>query len=216
MSKKLILFPFGGNSREALTVIENINNIKKEWDVIGFIDDNASLKGKEYSGIKVLGGKEVLAQHSDSYILAVPGSPKSYLKRKEAIDSLNVEKERFVQIVHPSVSMSADSKIGYNVLIMANVVLTSSVNIGNHCVILPNTTISHDAVVNDYCCIGSNVSISGSVNLGVNCYIGSGSKVKDGIAVGDRSLVGLGSNVTRNIDKDKVVAGNPAKELEKK
>ena len=47
MVKKIILFPFGGNAREALSVIEAINRRKKTWQVIGFLDDNQDVWGRQ-------------------------------------------------------------------------------------------------------------------------------------------------------------------------
>jgi len=216
MLKKIILFPFGGNAREAAVIIQQMNTVHKEWGILGFLDDDKRMSGEEYLGIKVLGGKEVLSQYPDARILAVPGNPSQYLKRKEIIDGLAVEKSRFTQVIHPSAIVSPDSKVGTNSLIMANVVVTSHVTIGDHCIILPNTTISHDSVVGHYCCIGSNVSISGGVQIGENSYIGSGSKIREQIQIGTNTLVGLGSNVIRAVGDGTIIAGNPAKPLREK
>ncbi len=76
MSKKLLLFPFGGNAREALISIFAINNIQPEWEIVGFLDDDHSVHEKDYCGIKVLGGRELLSAYDSAYVLAVPGSPK--------------------------------------------------------------------------------------------------------------------------------------------
>ncbi|HUI69423.1 MAG TPA: hypothetical protein VL354_02810, partial [Spirochaetia bacterium] len=104
MPKKLLLFPFGGNAKESLLSIFAINAIRHEWDVDGFVDDEPSLWGKEYSGIKVLGGRDVLRERTDAFVLAVPGSPGSYLRRQAVIDSLSLEASRFATIIHPSVT----------------------------------------------------------------------------------------------------------------
>jgi sugar O-acyltransferase (sialic acid O-acetyltransferase NeuD family) len=213
MPKKLILFPFGGNSREALLSISAINDTAEEWDVIGFVDDDPSHWRKTYFGIKVLGGREVLPMHADAFVLAVPGSPKGYLRRKALLDGLPVEESRFATIIHPSVVRAPDAIIGHNSLIMPNVVVSCGVQLGNHCIVLPNTVISHDSVVGDYCCIGSNVSISGGVNIDRECYIGSGTRIRENITIGERSLVGLGSNVVSDIGSGTVVVGNPARPL---
>jgi acetyltransferase-like isoleucine patch superfamily enzyme len=63
--------------------------------------------------------------------------------------------------------------------------------------------------------IGSNVTIAGSVTVGENCYIGSGSSIMNGLVLSAGVLVGLGSNVIRNISDGAIVAGNPARRLEK-
>jgi len=211
MSKKLLLFPFGGNAKESLLSILAINSVRQEWDVVGFIDDDRTSHGKEYYGIKVLGGRELLKDHSDAFILAVPGSPKGYLRRKSLIESLLIDKSRFATIIHPSVVRAPDAIIGYNTLLMPHVVVSCAVKIGNHCIVLPNTVVSHDSTVGDYCCIGSNVSISGSVGIGQECYIGSGVRIRESIQIGERTLVGLGSNVISNIENNAVAVGNPAK-----
>lgn len=215
MSKKLLIFPFGGNGKESLISILAINEMRPEWEVIGFIDDNRSLHGQDYAGVKVLGGKELLQSQLDAYVLAVPGSPKGYLRRRSIIESLGIQASRFVTIIHPSVVRAPDAVIGYNSLLMPHVVVSCGVRIGNHCVVLPNTVIAHDSVVGDYCCVGSNVSVSGSVTVGSECYIGSGVKIRENVHIGDRTLIGLGSNVVRDIPEGIVAVGNPAKEIRK-
>ncbi len=215
MAKQLLLFPFGGNAREATISVLAINSIRAEWDIVGFFDDDRSVHGKDYCGITVLGGREVLNRYDAAYILAVPGSPKGYLRRKTIIAGLSLHKSRFATIIHPSVVRAPDAEIGYNTLLMSNVVVSCGSRIGNHCVVLPNTVLAHDSGISDYCCVGSNVSISGSVGIGSECYIGSGVKIRENILIGERSLVGLGANVVSDIEKETVSIGNPARSVRK-
>jgi len=215
MPKKLLLFPFGGNAKESLMSIFAINELRNEWEILGFVDDNPSVLGKECCGVKVLGGRNILKDNPEAHVLAVPGSPQSYAKRQEVIESLSVKESRFATIIHPSVAIARDATIGFNTLIMPNVVISCEVKIGNHCIILPNTVVSHDSVVDDFCCIGSNISISGSVRIGPSCYIGSGTKIREDISIGTGSLIGLGSNVVSNIHAGVIAFGSPAKELNK-
>jgi sugar O-acyltransferase (sialic acid O-acetyltransferase NeuD family) len=213
--KKLLLFPFGGNAREALISVFAINSVRPEWDIVGFFDDDRSVHGKDCCRIKVLGGRELLTKYDDAYVLAAPGSPKGYLRRKAIIDGLLLDQSRFATIMHPSVVRAPDAIIGYNTLLMSNVVVSCESRIGNHCIVLPNTVLAHDSSISDYCCIGSNVSISGSVGIGSECYIGSGVKMRENIRIGERTLIGLGSNVISDIEKDTVAVGNPARSIRK-
>ena len=215
MPEKLLLFPFGGNAKEALISIFAINSVRPEWDIVGFLDDDHSVHGKNYCGIKVLGGRELLGLYDSAYVLAVPGSPKGYLRRKAIIDGLLLDQSRFATIMHPSVVRAPDAIIGYNTLLMSNVVVSCGSRIGNHCIVLPNTVLAHDSSIRDYSCIGSNVSISGSVGIGSECYIGSGVKIRENILVGERSLIGLGANVVSDIEKETVAIGNPARSVRK-
>ena len=139
--KDLILFPFGGNAREALISIFSRNRIHPQWNVIGFVDDNESNWGKQCCGIKVIGGRDIIGNYPNAKVLAVNGSPENYLNRAMTIARLNLALDRFDTILDSTVSMAPDVQIGKNTLVMANVVVSCSVRIGNHCVILPNSVI---------------------------------------------------------------------------
>lgn len=215
MPKKIIVFPFGGNSKESLLSIFAINSKSKKWDIKGFIDDEPSRWGKVCCGIVVKGGRDILIKNPDAMVLAVPGNPENYLKRKNIIVSLGIKESRFATIIHPSAIVAQDSEIGYNVTIMPNVFISCGVKIGNHCVILPNTVISHDAVIDDYCCIGSNVTVSGGVSIRPQCYIGSGVKIRENITIGARTMIGIGSNVVSDIKEGVIAVGNPARVMRK-
>lgn len=215
MPNKLFLFPFGGNAKESLLSLFAINALRKEWDILGFLDDDSAQHGRDYCGIAVLGGRELLHKHADAFILAVPGSPRSYLRRKDLIEGLPVDSSRFATVIHPSAVIAPDAVIGHNTLLMSNVVVSCSARIGNHCIVLPNTVIAHDSMVGDYCCIGSNVSVSGSVSVGSECYIGSGVKMRENVRIGNRSLVGLGANVVFDVAAGVVAVGNPARAMQK-
>jgi len=215
MPKKILIFPFGGNARESVVSILAINEIKRQWDIIGFLDDNRSVWGKICCGIKVIGGREMIGRFPDAMILAVQGNPDNYLMRKQIIESLGVDHTRFATIAHPSVVVASDANIGTNVLLMPNVFISCGVSVGDHCVVLPNTTVSHDAVIGDYSCVGSGVSISGNVNIGSECYIGSGVKVRENIRIGKRSIIGIGSTVISNIEERAVAVGSPCRVIRK-
>ena len=206
--KKLLIFPFNGNGIEALDCINDV-----EYEFIGFVDDDdKKLKAKNSYPVFP---RSILDTHKDAFILAVPGSPSSYLKRQSHIASLEINPERFVSIIHPDVSLGKSVRVGINCLIMAGVVLTSNATIGNHVCILPNTVLHHDVQINDYSLIGSNVVIAGSTVIGTNCYIGSGTNIINGISIGDHSLVGMGSNIIRSVEAHSKIAGNPGKLINK-
>lgn len=213
--KKIILFPFGGNAKEAITVIEAINRENKIWEIQGFIDDNPDLKDKEYLGFKVIGGREKLSDDPSALVLAVPGRAENYFMRKEIILSLDIPLERFAILIHPSSSVSPSTAIGQNTLIMAGVTTTVNVQVGNHCVILPNSVISHDVIIEDCVLVGSNVSVSGNVHIEESCYIGSGAKIIQEVVIGKGALIGMGTNVLSSVEPGSVVVGNPGKIIRK-
>jgi len=197
-AQPLLIFPYNGNGIEALDCIGSA------YRFIGFVDDTPQKRGIDPNGYPVM-DRNAFARFPNALVLAIPGSPGSYLSRKEIIQGLGI-----------AARISPLASIGYNVLIMAGVVITSNALIGSHTCILPNTVIHHDVVVGDWSLIGSNVTIAGNTVVEENCYIGSGSSIMNGLRVGSGALVGLGSNVISNVAADIRVVGNPAREIGKK
>jgi sugar O-acyltransferase (sialic acid O-acetyltransferase NeuD family) len=207
-AQPLLIFPYNGNGIEALDCIGSA------YRFIGFVDDTPEKKGIDPNGYPVM-ERNAFERFPDARVLAIPGSPSSYLSRKELIQGLGIAEERFAKVIHPAARVSALASIGDNVLIMAGVVITSNALIGSHTCILPNTVIHHDVVVGDWCLIGSNVTIAGSTVIEENCYIGSGSSIMNGLRVGSGALVGLGSNVICSVEVGTRVVGNPARKIGK-
>lgn len=211
--KQLLLFPFNGNAREAVSVVEQINSVSQEWELLGFIDDAPGCWGEQIGDYTVLGGRDYFNLYKDAYVLAVPGRPDNFRSRSQLIQSLQIPHSRLATIVHPSASVGLEATIGRNTLIMHNVVLSTGVSVGDHVVILPNTVISHESRVGDYSLLGSNVSVSGGVTVANNCYIGTGSKLIQEVHIGEQALVGIGAVVLADIPSRSVFVGNPARLL---
>lgn len=204
--RPLLIFPFNGNGLEALDCLGDA------WHLVCFVDDTPAKQGATPHGHRVA-GRAALAQSTDAAVLAVPGSSTSYLHRRTIIDGLEIARDRFARVIHPTARVSPLARLGVNVLIMAGVVVTSNAVIGDHVCVLPNTVIHHDVTIGDLTLIGSNVTLAGGVRVGANCYIGSGTSVMNGLAVGDRALIGLGSNVIRDVPAGARMVGNPARPL---
>jgi sugar O-acyltransferase (sialic acid O-acetyltransferase NeuD family) len=192
--------------------LEALDCIGSGYECIGFIDDTPDKQGKHPLGFDVF-SRQVLQTYPEAYILAVPGSPSSYLMRKQQIDSLQITKERFATLIHPKAFVSANASIGYNVLIMAGVVITSNAVIEDHVCILPNSIIHHDAKIRSLTLIGSGVIVAGGTIIEENTYIGSGSRIINNITVGKNTLVGMGSTVLKDVLPNSKVAGTPARSI---
>jgi sugar O-acyltransferase (sialic acid O-acetyltransferase NeuD family) len=205
--RPLLIFPCNGNAIEALDCLGTA------YQFVGFVDDTPDKQRNGAFGHQVLPRKE-LEERPICQVLAVPGSPTSYSARRGLIDGLGIDVSRFARVIHPAAQISTNATIGYNVLIMAGVVVTSNAIIGNHVCLLPNTVVHHDSSIGDWSLIGTNVSVAGGVDIGENCFVGSGSSIRNGVRIGDGALIGLGSTVIHDVPASAVVAGNPARILQ--
>jgi len=201
---RLLIFPCNGNA------IESLDCICDAYRLIGFVDDTPQKQGSTVAGHAVH-PRSALHRWPDAKVLAVPGSPRSYLQRRALIEGLEIGADRWARVIHPTARVSPLATVGYNVLLMAGVVVTSNAVIGNHVCVLPNTVIHHDARIGDWSLIGSNVTIAGNTSIGDNCYIASGSTIMDGLTIGAGTLIGLGSTVIRSAAAASRIAGNPAR-----
>jgi sugar O-acyltransferase (sialic acid O-acetyltransferase NeuD family) len=204
--RPLLIFPCNGNGVEALDCLG------ATYRCVGFVDDTPEKQRTGAHGHPVF-GRAALGDRPDAFVLAVPGSPTSYLDRRRLVAGLGVPAERLARVLHPTARIAPLAVLGRNVLVMAGVVITSNAVIGDHVCIMPNTVIHHDVVVGDWTLVGANVTIAGGTAVGENCYIGSGSSIINGVSLGEGALVGLGSNVIRSVPAGTRVAGNPARRI---
>lgn len=87
----------------------------------------------------------------------------------------------------------------------------AEVRIGDNVFIGPNTTIC--TIIHSLDAQERNGGIMKAlpVTIGNDVWIASDVVILPGVTIGDRAVIGAGSVVTRNVEADTVVAGNPAR-----
>lgn len=82
------------------------------------------------------------------------------------------------------------------------------IEIGNHVTMSIRVTLmAHDASTKKY--LG--YTKIGKIIIGDNVFIGANATVLPGVSIGDNAVVGANSVVAKDVPKDTVVAGNPAR-----
>ena len=128
-------------------------------------------------------------------------------------------------------SIHQNCVIGDNTIIGQNVSIGPNVDIGNNCKIQNNVSIYDGITLEDdvFCgpsAVFTNVKFPRSflnqkdkfqkTLLKKGCTIGANATIICGVEIGEKAFVGAGSVVTKNVKKNTIVIGNPAKVLKKK
>ena len=120
--------------------------------------------------------------------------------------------------LYNSTTVVGDVDVGSNTWVGPFTTLDGSggLKIGMNCSISANVFIMTHDTVKWALSGGKSPYEYAPVTIGDNTFIGIGSIILKGITIGNRCVIAAGSIVTKNVNDGEVVAGNPAKVINKK
>ncbi|WP_394121306.1 acetyltransferase [Planococcus donghaensis] len=207
--KKIVIIGAGGFGREVAWLVERINQVKEEWNIIGFVDDEEGIQGKEVNGYTVVGNIEWLKEQELHVVNAIADP----LVKKKVIERLDGSKNTYPVLIDPSVIYSSSVSFGEGSIICAANILTTNIKVGNHVIINLDCTIGHDAIIGDYSTVLPSVNVSGFVETKECVSVGTGSAVIQGVKIGANTVIGAGSVVVKELPANCVAVGAPAKPI---
>ena len=209
--KDLIIVGAGGFGREVAWLTERINKKKREWNLLGFLDDGNSLK-EDYNGYKVIGTTLDVNSFPNAFFACAIGAAKIRERVVTRMTTVNPS-IKFATLIDPSVEMSDTVSIGEGSIICAHTILTVNISVGRHVIVNLDCTVGHDAVIDDFVTIYPSVNVSGSTSIGHAVELGTGTQIIQEKAIGQCAIVGAGSVVVKDIPDKCVAVGIPAKPI---
>jgi len=219
--KYVIIVGTGGFAREVLWLLQEINRshevggrLDPTYRVLGFVAEAGEEQfAKDIGGLPVLGDDAWAFEHLERNVCFVPAVGDPAMRR--IIAEKYVEAEfRPVTLVHPSVNMADDVRLGRGSLLCAGAVLTTHIELGAFSIVNLNATVGHDCSFGDYCTLHPGVNVSGGVSLGNGVELGTGATLIQGVNVEDDVVVGAGAVVTKDLPGGKTYIGVPARPLD--
>ena len=209
--KDIAIFGAGGFGREVAALIHRRNEVKPEWNIIGFLDDGVPL-GTIRDSYPVIGGLEYVNQYkSDLNVVIAMGNVKNLKKIAESIINPRI---CFPNIIDITTTIDPSVKMGKGNIIAFSNYLFTNVKIGNFNIFNTRCGVGHDTQVGSYNVFNPNVQLSGCVNVGNENFWGLNASVVQGIKVGDRNVIGACSLILKSIEDDSFYLGIPAKKRE--
>lgn len=210
--KDIAIYGAGGYGREIACLINQINQINKEWELIGFFDDGLPIgQANEYG--KVLGGINELNSYTEELSIAMAiGNPKILQAIVSKITNTNIN---FPNIIAPDTLFFDENniKLGIGNVIGFRSVISCNVCIGNYNNFNTDVFLGHDVIVGNYNMFNPSVRISGEVLIGDANFFGVSSIVLQQKTIGCNITLVANSVVMRKVKDNTTYIGNPAVEL---
>ena len=207
----IIILGAGGLGQEIAWLIEEINEEKKQWNLIGYLDSHPAVQNKSFLGYPVFGPFSLVEKYPNAYYIIAFGDPRL---RKRIVESISLNNIKWANLYSPTVKMHLSNKIGKGVVIGRYTDLTVDCKIGDFVMLNIHVVLGHDVAIGDYSIVSPNVTITGSARIGHTCSIGANAFIRD-ITIGDYVTVGASSCVVKDVESDCVVAGIPARIIRK-
>lgn len=132
-------------------------------------------------------------------------------ERTDLLYKLNIPQNKFGNFVHPSVMLARSATLGYGNVILTNAVINCNAAIGNFNTVNSGTLLGHDIKIGNNNYFAGQVCAGSGLEIGNMNFIGLNTSIRNGIKIGNNSIVGMSSNITKDMEDDCIVYGNPAK-----
>jgi len=184
-------------------------------NLIGFIDDDSSIQGKEVLGLPVMGKYEDLFQNNFKNKIQNVYCPIGINSvRANYLSTLKKEGYGIPSFIHHTVSIAPDVKLGEAVYMLAGNIVMPHTTTGSYLMINMGSTIAHHVTLGDGVFMSSGVNLGALVKVEDLAYIGMGSTIMTGVKnIGRNSLLGAGCVIIKDVPDNAVMVGNPGRIL---
>jgi sugar O-acyltransferase (sialic acid O-acetyltransferase NeuD family) len=210
--RPLVIIGAGGHGLEVLWVAArmSLEPVFGCWNVQGFVDDRASLRGHTIEGIPVLGSvREFLDAYRGRplYFHCAVGSNTQRQRLAELFESEGFQP---ATIVDPMTVVSPRAIIQPGVYIAPRCYVGPFAQIGRYALINVGASIGHHSSMGDFSQACPGVRVNGHCTVEKLAFLGSNSVIHPGKRVGENATVAAGSFVVRDAKPHTLLIGVPA------
>jgi len=197
--KDLIILGAGGTAFDLIDIAIAMNKIKKQWNILGLLDDNIELIGKNVYNFPVLGTISQSEEYKDAFFASSIGDAYRTNLRMIVREKVPFANERFASLIHPTAIISESAIIEPGAIIYGNVTLSGKVHVGHDVFLCGNTFLGHESVIGNHSLLSVGCFLASDVHVGDCCYLGVGVNVRHQITLGENCLIGMGTKIVKSI-----------------
>jgi sugar O-acyltransferase (sialic acid O-acetyltransferase NeuD family) len=210
--RPLVIIGAGGHGLEVLWVAArmSLDPLFGSWNVLGFVDDHANLRGRMIEGVPVLGSvAEFLAANRGRpwYFHCAVGSN---LQRQKLAEQFEGAGFLAATIMDPGTVLSPRATLGPGCYVAPRCYIGPRAMVGRHVLINVSASIGHHSSLDDYAQACPGVRVNGHCQVGKSAFLGSNAVIHPGKRVGVNATVAAGSFVVRDVPPNTLVVGVPA------
>lgn len=212
------IYGIGGFAREVMPVLRNTLNETIDSRIFFISEDKNELLNDKINKFQLISLEDYVNLDKQDKLITIAISNNKI--RKNICESIENTNLKFYTICSSTSTIMDNVTIGEGSILCPYVTITSDVVIGRHFQANLYSYVAHDCQIGNFVTFAPCVKCNGNVIIEDNVYIGTGAIIKQGtitnpLIIGKNSVIGAGSFVTKNVDPNTTVVGNPAKVLSK-
>ena len=206
--KDIYIFSAGPGGRDLYQLINDINKIKKTWNVLAYIDNDEKLQQHRIDGLKVLKPENLDCQDNQSSY-GVCGILDPHLRMKIINNEIVAKGINIPSLIHPKSVIASDFIPNDGLIVFSGVNISYNVKIDRYVLISFGSLVGHDCSIGKYSSLLPASIMDGQCKLGESSILGSGAMLHPGVTVGSNSIVGMGTVVLDDVEDEITVTQMP-------
>ncbi len=205
MKPSLLIVGGGGHGK----VVADAAMATGAWKRIAFLDNHWHSLGRVL-GLEMLGANDAMERlrpEFDDLLVALGDND----RRMDLLDRGRALGYILPVLRHPDSSVSPTARIGEGTVVFAQAAVNPAAEIGRGVIINTGAAIEHDCRIGDGGQVSPGACMGGEARLGAQAFLGINASVLPKVSVGEGTTVGAGAAVIRDLPRNVVATGVPAR-----